>query len=70
MNKLRNEGYNPVLRSAGSHSSVDICGIREIDRTIKFIQSKPRKMSKMAKKRLENQMAWLNGNFNVRFEVR
>jgi len=68
MARLRMEGYNIVLRSAGSHSAVDVIGIRDGDEgifgkryvEIKLIQSKPKSMSKAQKEKLEEKYKWLN----------
>lgn len=65
---LKKEGYKIVVRSAGSHSPVDVFAIR--DGEILFIQSKPKNFSVNKTKQLEKENAWLNNNFKGRFEVR
>jgi hypothetical protein len=62
-----NEGYNIAQRSAGSHSPVDVWCVRRSDRVITLVQSKPEGFNS---KKIEEEMSWLNGTFEVRFEVR
>jgi len=67
---LREEGYDIVFRSAGSHSPIDVIGIKYTNaRTIKFIQSKPKKFSKNQKQKLLDSYAGLNDEFICSFEV-
>ena len=73
---LRKEGFNIVQRTAGSHSPIDIFAISESKKKIKFVQSKriieelmsviPEKL----KEEIEKEFGWLNGEYNVEFEVR
>ena len=65
-NSLRDEGFI-AFRSAGSHSPIDVVGIKPGE--IVFIQAKPDSMSDNAKKKLEESLAWLNGEFKVSFVV-
>lgn len=64
---LKKEGYDIVQRTAGSHSEIDIIAIDRKTQTIKFIQSKPKNFNANA---ILERMYWLNGAFNVKFELR
>lgn len=61
MKKLKDKGYKIVARTAGSHSPIDIIGIKLISNRvhIKFIQCKPRRFRK---KKLIELLDWLNCN--------
>ena len=63
MEKLRKEGYNIILRSAGSHSIIDVLGFRKSDRSVCCIQCKPKSMSTKAKNKLITDNGWLFGKF-------
>lgn len=69
-NKFIKEGYDVVARTAGSHSKIDVFAINRKEKKIVLIQSKPKSMSNNKKKKLEEELKWLNDNFHVRFEVR
>lgn len=69
LNQLREDGFDIVFRSAGSHSKVDCVGINMMERKIRFIQCKPKSMSDQAKKKLEEELFWLNDKFDCSFEV-
>lgn len=66
MNEERKLG-NLVIRSAGSHSFVDVISIDVSARVIKFIQCKPDDISELDKNRLELQMRELNNVFRCEF---
>jgi Holliday junction resolvase len=73
--KLREEDFDIVFRSAGSHSPIDVVAININDRIIKLVQSK-RNLSKdmnsvdeSLKNKIEKQMINLNSIFNVSFSV-
>jgi hypothetical protein len=66
MNDERKLG-NLVLRSAGSHSPIDVVSIDVSSRVIKFIQCKPDNISELDKNRLEQQMRELNNAFRCEF---
>jgi len=68
MHSLRNEGYI-AFRSAGSHSPIDVVGIRGSDNKIKLVQCKPDSMSENAKNKLYEANKALNGTFEVEFKV-
>lgn len=59
MKKLKDEGYEIVARTAGSHSPIDIIGIKKIYDCVKvkFIQSKPKGYKK---EKLMEELDWLN----------
>lgn len=65
-NKLLEEGYDIVQRSAGSHSPVDLFAIHNKNKQILFVQAKPDHFND---KPLIEEYKWLNGTFKVRFEV-
>jgi Holliday junction resolvase len=67
MGMLREKKYDIVFRTAGSHSPIDVIGIRKGE--IIFIQSKPKRFSKNKKKGLEDKYGWLNNMFKCKFEI-
>lgn len=69
MERLRREAFDIVIRTAGSHSPIDVIGIRLGDNKIVFIQSKPKKMSQAQRDKLEEQHGWLNDEFQGEFKV-
>jgi hypothetical protein len=66
MNDERKLG-NLVLRSAGSHSPIDVVSIDVSSRVIKLIQCKPDDISKLDRDRLELQARELNNVFRCEF---
>ena len=76
VSELKKEGYDIAQRSAGSNSPIDIFAISIKNKTIKLIQSKRVMNQSMSfvneklKKELEEEYKYLNGLFNVVFEVR
>lgn len=73
MNKLKADGWDIVFRSAGSHSPIDVIGIKKghdgIYPSIIFLQSKPKKFSKKKKMEIENDLDWLNNEFMGEFQL-
>lgn len=75
MKKLQSQGYDIVLRSAGSHSPIDIVAIQRpklennFNGRILAIQSKPKKFSRREKARLESEYSWLSGEYMSHFKV-
>lgn len=59
-----------VLRSAGSHSPIDVISIDLAERVIKFIQSKPDDYPEKERLKLLDENSRLNGQFYCKFEVR
>lgn len=75
MSKLKLLGFDIVQRTAGSHSIIDIIGIRKIDKRILLIQSKRQLnkemdyINKKVKNRIEKQYNDLNGYYKVIFKA-
>lgn len=69
MQKLRDMGCDIVIRSAGSHSPIDVIGIDSKTRHIFFLQCKPKSMSNNKKELIKMPLEWLNGSFTSSFEV-
>ena len=67
--QLRDEGFDIVFRSAGSHSPIDIVAINKDKQYILFVQCKPNNYSKLSTKRLLIDNDALNGEFVVKFKV-
>jgi len=66
MSDLKEIGYDIAQRSAGSHSPIDVFGIKLNEKKIIFLQSKPEdyksnKYSEFIEK--------LNGTFEVEFKI-
>lgn len=70
VSEFRDEGWDIVQRSAGSHSPIDVFCLSKDLKEIVLVQVKPSSMSKNAKNKIEKENSWLNGEFKVRFEVR
>lgn len=66
---LLKEGWDIVIRSAGSHSPVDLVAIDKKERNIRLIQCKSGGFNQAMARKLERDNAALNGLFNVSFEV-
>ena len=58
-----------TLRSAGSHSPIDVVVIDVKERLIRFVQCKPDSMSENKREALRQENSLLNGAFQCRFEV-
>ena len=69
MKFLKAQGCGIVLRSAGSHSPIDVIGIHKENKQIVLIQCKPDNFSKKKKDKLTEELSWLNGTFKVDFKV-
>jgi len=67
MKALKKQGFEIVLRSAGSHSPIDVIAIKP--EKIMFVQSKPNDFSKKKTKELLSKYYWLNNEFICKFEV-
>lgn len=59
-----------ALRSAGSHSPVDVVIIDTFNRKITLVQCKPASMPDRQMREIEEQYKELNGSFEVVYEVR
>lgn len=64
VNRARAKG-NLALRSAGSHSPIDVVIVDYVNKVIKLVQSKPDSMSELAKKRILAQIRKYNGIYVV-----
>ena len=67
--QLREEGFDIVQRTAGSHSPIDVIAINKLLRVILFIQAKPDSLSKKKKEEIEIKNCWLNNAFRAEFRV-
>jgi Holliday junction resolvase len=54
-----------ALRSAGSHSPIDVVGINWKSKIIYLVQCKPKSMSKKKTQELQFEMEQLNGMYQV-----
>ena len=72
---LRRKGFDIVVRTAGSHSPIDIFAIDSKRRKIRFIQSKRiikqtmKTINEDLKIKIESEMSYLNGDYNCIFIV-
>jgi len=64
VNRARDRGCL-ALRSAGSHSPIDVVIVDFRDRRIKLVQSKPASMSDKAKEDLHDSLQYLDGFYEV-----
>lgn len=67
--KYKEQGYDIVQRTAGSHSPFDVIAVNIKQERIKLIQAKPSTMSDMAKGKILSDNKDLNGLYIVEFEV-
>ena len=68
MNLAKEKGMI-ALRSAGSHSPIDVVCIDTLNKKIKLVQCKPDSMSASKKLQIELDNCELNGIFQVEFFV-
>lgn len=68
MNKFEGDKFT-TLRSAGSHSPIDVVIINHEDKIIRLIQSKLGYISKPAKERIIQDGIKFNGTYAVVFEL-
>ena len=68
MNVAKKEG-KIALRSAGSHSPIDVVVINILEMKINLIQCKPKSMSQNKRNDIINENIKLNGLFKVNFVV-
>jgi len=69
MKRLRDEGYDVVARTAGSHGVFDVIAFNKETKDIKLIQCKPASMSDNARRKIIDENSWLIGSFFVTFTV-
>jgi Holliday junction resolvase len=73
--QLKELGFNIVFRSAGSHSCIDIVAIDTTTKVIKLIQCKRtikenmNYVNEQLKDKLINENKYINGLYNVVFDV-
>ena len=67
---FKEEEWDIIQRSKGSHSPIDLFAIRYSDNKILLIQVKPESMSESAKEKLLMANSRLTGKFDVEFVVR
>ena len=58
-----------ALRSAGSHSIIDVVVISPHERVVRLIQSKLGKLSNKERERIKIEGEKLNGEYEVKFEL-
>ena len=68
MNKFKKRGCL-ALRSAGSHSIVDVVVVDYVHKEIKLIQAKLGALENKEKERILTEGSVLNGVYNVKFEL-
>ena len=68
--ELRQEGYDIVQRTAGSHSHIDVIAIDMAKKEILLIQSKPNNFSEKATNRLLLEIEKVKGLYFVDFQIR
>jgi len=68
VNEARAKGLI-ALRSAGSHSPIDVVVIDPVNKKISLIQCKSDSMNEHQKQKLRNENKLLNGVFEVSFSV-
>ena len=67
--QLKNEGFDVVQRTAGSHSPIDIIAISKDKQMIRLIQCKPDDFGNGKAQAIIKENWWLNGKFLVEFCV-
>ena len=68
VNSFREKGWI-ALRSAGSHSQIDVVAINSTTKEIKLIQSKKGYLSPKEASSIGNEGLTLNGTYSVTFEL-
>lgn len=66
---LKKEGFEIAQRSSGSHSPIDVFAINKETKEIKFIQVKAGDLSSGEYSKIWEKNKWLNGKFDVSFEI-
>jgi Holliday junction resolvase len=65
--ELKQQGWDIVQRTAGSHSPIDIIAINKLQKKILFIQSKPNDWSYKLISNFIKKYTWLNDQFSCDF---
>ena len=63
-------GFEIAQRTAGSHSPIDVFAIDKKSKKIYFIQSKPENFEESKKKKINEELNYLNGTWEVIFELK
>lgn len=66
---LKQIGYDIAQRTAGSHSPIDIFAIDKERKHIKFIQAKPDNYPKSKVEKINKELGYLKGSWEVSFEL-
>ena len=69
VHQLKDEGWDIVQRTAGSHSPVDIIAINKKLRLIRLIQAKPDNYPQSQEDKILSDNSWLNNVYRVEFVV-
>ena len=69
VHQLKDEGWDIVQRTAGSHSPVDIIAINKKLRVIRLIQAKPDNYPQSQEDKILSDNSWLNNVYRVEFVV-
>ena len=69
VNQLKDEGWDIVQRTAGSHSPIDVIAINKKLRVIRLIQSKPNNFPQSQEDKLMIENKELNNIYRVEFVV-
>lgn len=67
--KLKARGFDVVVRSAGSHSPIDIWALDWIHKNLVLVQSKLGKLGKSEKERILKEGQEFEGLYSVSFEL-
>jgi Holliday junction resolvase len=66
--ELKAQGYEIAQRTAGSHSPIDVFAIKKDEKKILLIQAKAyENMNNPEFERIEKELSWLTGPFEVVF---
>ncbi len=68
-NRLKKEGFIIAQRSKGSHSPIDVFAINKETKEIIFIQVKAGYLSDSESQKIYKENNWLNGKFDVSFQI-
>jgi Holliday junction resolvase len=66
VNSLKEQGFDLVFRSAGSHSPVDLFALDIKTKQIWLIQCKPKSLSSNGKNKIEDSIRQFEGCYSVK----
>lgn len=66
-NNLKKDGFEIAQRSAGSHSPIDVFAINKREKKIVFVQSKPDNFAASEAEKIEKELEYLKGKWEVEF---